>query len=175
MIANVILLIVGALIAIAAAAAAQFVQHWIQVGHRRCRLAAALAGEVDAIMTIAKHRRLREALKDLRNRIDQEQEPHAFTLHVAQDYFQVYKNNTADIGLLPVHEAGCVARFYIGVFSWVQDVIRPDPEVTVEAAKARIDEQLKLLDYYSGVISLYTHATDLPASYPFENRACSKE
>lgn len=139
--------LIGGLVATSGAMVTQWWVHRMATKQARRSLANALAGEIDALCSIAVRRRYLEGAQQLRQHIQKGGTPATLRIQAQQDYFLIYKNNVGSIGLLPPALAGSVARFYTQTQSFLEDVmpVIEEDDATVNALD-HLDEQIKLLE-----------------------------
>ncbi|KGE77407.1 hypothetical protein [Halomonas salina] len=107
----------AAVIGFMAAMLSTVLVEYLKRRHETRILRASLMAEISAMAEIIRSRRYIQALQD-----GAEMRRFRLGVNVPDDYFIVYKSNTARLGLLSAHEAKRIVRLYHLVESVVQDV-----------------------------------------------------
>lgn len=89
---------------------------------QRRSLSHALAGEIEAILNVIRHRGYIAGLDEAINKIETTGESWSFRVRVEQNYFSVYERNADRIGLLRNGAASDVAHFYTYLKSLIEDL-----------------------------------------------------
>ncbi len=114
--------LLGGLLALAGGLAGTYLTAALTRKHRRESLAAALAGEMGAIIDLVKRRDYLAGLNSLIAHVEVSGGPAVFYFNIRNNYFRVYEANVHSIGLLPADLAEGVVRFYSNCYAFLKDV-----------------------------------------------------
>jgi hypothetical protein len=104
--------------------------HW-QVSREKRSLAGAFAGEVAAILDIAKARGHIQYLKEVIAKLGNGARRGSFSFSITADYFNVFTSNAGKLGLLDAPFPKEIASFYARAFSIAEDIkAMHDPSCT---------------------------------------------
>jgi len=113
--------VIGAVAAILGATIGNAFAHWFAWQKKRQALAAALAGEVQAVKAIAEFRRYREIIQSCIDQTITSNKVVYFTFSIDDHPFLVFEKNVGEIGFLPSELARQVTEFYTYARSVIQD------------------------------------------------------
>lgn len=92
---------------------------------RRATLAGALGGEITAIVNLIERRKMVVEFQNFANLLDQNPDSHIAMVKfpIAEEYFTVFKNSSAELGVFSKHLAGEVAYYYTRMIG-IKDFLR---------------------------------------------------
>lgn len=114
----------------------------------RKSLSAAIVGEIQAIVSVLKLRKYKDAIIGYIEAIHETGEADYFTVDINQDYLTIFEKNADKIGFLGADLAAKISKFYIMTRSLLEDAISLQHGWL---SKADADQ---LLHTYDGMIQL---------------------
>jgi hypothetical protein len=114
--------VVGGVLTLCGAIGATFWTKRLEQASDKKNLASAFIGELMALKTVVEGRQYVTNVKECIKWVDDNKQCHPFYFTVKEDFFAVYLQNTAKIGLLPAPIPEKISIIYGLIFSIIEDV-----------------------------------------------------